>query len=91
MSSVGSTVVHPYNDKSLTELEVGASIFVSANKNLWRASDEFNLTRRDFSAEEYETGIWDGTNLAFSVRSSPKLSMCELIVYLVFGWMVGRG
>ncbi|KAF8973540.1 Prenylcysteine lyase-domain-containing protein [Flammula alnicola] len=61
-----SITVYPYNDTSLPELELGASIFVEANKNLWRASDEFNLTRRDFHEENYETGIWDGENLLLS-------------------------
>ena len=66
----GSTVVYPYDNSSLPELELGASIFVEANQNLWRASDEFNLTRRDFLGESYETGIWDGQNILFSVRSA---------------------
>ncbi|TFK30726.1 hypothetical protein FA15DRAFT_690376 [Coprinopsis marcescibilis] len=61
-----STVVYPYNDKNLRELELGASIFVEANKNLWRATDEFNLARRDFNDEDYETTIWDGENFIFT-------------------------
>ena len=64
----GSTVVYPYDNASLPELELGASIFVKANKNLWRASDEFNLTRRDFHELDYETGIWDGEKMLLSVR-----------------------
>ena len=66
----GSTVVYPYDNSSLPELELGASIFVEANQNLWRASDEFKLTRRDFEDESYETGIWDGEKILFSVRSA---------------------
>ncbi|KAF8656393.1 hypothetical protein AX16_002578 [Volvariella volvacea WC 439] len=61
-----STVVYPYDDKSLPPLELGASIFVQANKNLWRASDEFNLKRDDFSGEDDDIGIWDGENLLFT-------------------------
>jgi prenylcysteine oxidase/farnesylcysteine lyase len=49
-------------------LELGASIFVRANKNLWRASDEFNLTRIDFEDEESNMGIWDGQEFLFTVR-----------------------
>ncbi|GLB36511.1 putative prenylcysteine lyase [Lyophyllum shimeji] len=60
-----STTVYPYSNTSLPPLEVGASIFVSANKNLWRASDEFNLTRRVFNTGS-QTGIWDGEELLFS-------------------------
>ncbi|TFK36786.1 Prenylcysteine lyase-domain-containing protein [Crucibulum laeve] len=65
-----STVVYPYENTSLPELELGASIFVKANKNLWRASDEFNLTRRSFGAEDYETGIWDGEKILLSFGGS---------------------
>jgi len=55
-----STVVYPYGNESLKEIELGASIFVKVNKNLWRAIDEFNLTRRDFFDEDYATAVWDG-------------------------------
>lgn len=66
ISSVGSIIVHPYEDSSLPALELGASIFVGANKNLWRASDEFNLTRRN-ADEGGGTGVWDGEELILSV------------------------
>lgn len=65
---LGSTVVFPYENDTLPELELGASIFVKANKNLWRASDEFNLTRHAFGGEDGEMGIWDGEKLLFTVR-----------------------
>lgn len=54
-------MVYPHDDPTLVPMELGASIFVKANKNLWRATDEFNLTRTGFAADENdETGIWDG-------------------------------
>jgi len=65
----GSTVVHPYNNKSLPALELGASIFVQLNKNLWRAAAEFNLTRQVIEEQNYETGIWDGRETFVSVRN----------------------
>ncbi|KAF9015454.1 Prenylcysteine lyase-domain-containing protein [Cyathus striatus] len=65
-----STIVYPYGNTSLPELELGASIFVQANKNLWRASEEFNLTRRDFRGEDYAAGIWDGEQLLLSFGGS---------------------
>jgi hypothetical protein len=37
---------------------------------LWRATDEFNLTRRDFKDDDYETGIWDGEKFIFTVSLS---------------------
>jgi prenylcysteine oxidase / farnesylcysteine lyase len=49
-------------------IELGASIFVRANKNLWRASDEFNLTRLDFEDEDSDMGIWDGQEFLLTVR-----------------------
>jgi prenylcysteine oxidase / farnesylcysteine lyase len=67
-SSIGSIIVHPYEDSSLPELELGASIFVKANKNLWRASDEFNLTRKDID-EASGIGIWDGKEVVLSVSA----------------------
>jgi prenylcysteine oxidase / farnesylcysteine lyase len=73
---LGSTVVYPYDNTSLPELELGASIFIEADQNLWRASNEFNLTRRDFRGESYDSGIWDGQNILFSVCS--KLRVQEL-------------
>ncbi|KAJ7770829.1 Prenylcysteine lyase-domain-containing protein [Mycena maculata] len=60
-----STTVYPYENTSLPATELGASIFVKANKNLWRAVDEFNLTRRDFR-DEKGLGIWDGEKLLFT-------------------------
>lgn len=68
--SLGSTVVHPHDDSSLQPMELGASIFVRANKNLWRATDEFNLTRVDFEdadVQDDETGIWDGEEFVLRV------------------------
>lgn len=63
----GSTVVYPYNDATLTPLELGASIFVDANKNLMRASKEFNLTLTAFEEDDAVTGIWDGQNFVLVV------------------------
>ena len=79
----GSTVVYPYDNSSLPELELGASIFVEANQNLWRASEEFNLSRRDFADEDYETGIWDGQNIIFSVRFAFVVVLLSLIFFYV--------
>ncbi|KAF9454994.1 hypothetical protein P691DRAFT_770093 [Macrolepiota fuliginosa MF-IS2] len=61
-----STTVYPYENVSLPEIELGASIFVKANKNMWRASDEFNLTRRDFQDGGSEMGLWDGEKVVFT-------------------------
>lgn len=66
---IGSTVVYPYNDTSLRWTELGASIFVEVNRNMMRASKEFNLTLAGFDSEaENEMGIWDGTQIVLDVR-----------------------
>ncbi|KAF7320038.1 Prenylcysteine lyase [Mycena kentingensis (nom. inval.)] len=63
-----STVVYPYGNNSYPAVELGASIFISANKNLWRSTDEFNLTRRDFRDESDGMGIWDGNEMLFTAN-----------------------
>ena len=59
--------MHPYDDPALEPIELGASIFVRANKNLWRATDEFGLARTDFG-EDGTMGIWDGAEFRLTVR-----------------------
>lgn len=83
--------MHPYNNKSLPTLELGASIFVELNKNLWRAAEEFNLTRRDLK-ENYETGIWDGREIFVSVRNILILMFTAVLicVFIVLRRLVGR-
>ncbi|VDC01974.1 unnamed protein product [Peniophora sp. CBMAI 1063] len=62
-----STTVYPYDDMTLEPVELGASIFVAVNKNMMRASDEFNLTRINFAADDNEQmGIWDGKEFLFT-------------------------
>lgn len=88
---IGSTTVYPYNDTSLRPIELGASIFVKANKNMWRASEEFNLTRRDFKDQDFETGIWDGEQFLLSVRDTLAiLQLVSLNASTVQRWMVGH-
>ncbi|KAG2753348.1 FAD/NAD(P)-binding domain-containing protein [Suillus brevipes Sb2] len=68
-----STVVYPYNDTTFAPLELGASIFVDANKNLMRASKEFNLTLTAFEDDDSNTGIWDGQNFVLVIESGSYL------------------
>jgi len=66
----GSTTVYPYNDRSYEPVELGASIFVEINKNMWRASEEFNLSRFAFNdpqGVQGETAFWDGDKFVFTV------------------------
>ena len=63
----GSTTVHPYDDESLPAIELGASIFVKANRNLFRASEEFGLKLRSLDEEDDDMGIWDGEKILLVV------------------------
>ena len=75
----GSTVVYPYNDTTYNPIELGASIFVGANKNLWRATDEFGLERIAFSDDDDPLGFWDGEKFVFivSINFSLRRSSCK--------------
>ncbi|KAG9077132.1 hypothetical protein FS749_011013, partial [Ceratobasidium sp. UAMH 11750] len=55
-----STTTPPYGDETLAPVELGASIYVGANKNIVRAVKEYNLPIVDYGDENEETGIWDG-------------------------------
>lgn len=55
-----TTVVHPYEDENLPAIELGASIFADVNKNLQRASKQFNLPIGAKLGEDGLTGVWDG-------------------------------
>jgi prenylcysteine oxidase/farnesylcysteine lyase len=63
---IGSTVVYPYDNISLPAVELGASIFVEANRNLMRAAKEFNLSLFPFG-EDSDEGFWDGNQFVLLV------------------------
>ena len=63
----GSTTVHPYNNTAYEPVELGASIFVHVNKNMWRAIKEFNLSHYGFEDEDGDLAIWDGEQILFTV------------------------
>lgn len=79
-------------------MELGASIFVKANKNLWRATEEFNLSLADFGSEDSEMGIWDGAKFRFRVSASLRsitrnssLIPCSGKTEKWWIWLVGFG
>lgn len=62
--------MYPYGDDTLEPVELGASIFVKVNKNLWRAVDEFGLERAKWLDDDDDmTGFWDGQEFVITVRS----------------------
>ena len=63
----GSTVVYPYNNTAYEPVELGASIFVEINKNMWRATEEFGLERIGFGDDDNVMGIWDGKEFVLTV------------------------
>lgn len=60
--------MHPYNNTAYEPVELGASIFVRVNKNMWRATKEFNFSRYGFEDEDGDMAIWDGEQILFTVR-----------------------
>ncbi|GAA6000776.1 hypothetical protein JCM10207_004655 [Rhodosporidiobolus poonsookiae] len=75
-----STVLWPWNDNPLEApageegsedpVEAGASIFVSANRNLQKAFRVFNLSYEPFGGEAGSTAIWDGERWVFEETDS---------------------
>lgn len=59
--------MYPYNDTELEPIELGASIFVRINKNLWRATEEFGLERISFGDDGDVMGLWDGKDVILTV------------------------
>ncbi|KAG8922639.1 hypothetical protein FRC02_011729 [Tulasnella sp. 418] len=64
-----STAVHPYGDPSLPPQELGASIFIDANKNLIRAASEFGLSL--ISPSQRGFNVWNGTQFVISINGAP--------------------
>lgn len=69
-----STIVYPFDNDTYPAIELGASIFVEANKNLWKAVKHFNLTLQDMHGgddEEDQGGmsIFDGQNFVYTESS----------------------
>jgi prenylcysteine oxidase/farnesylcysteine lyase len=62
----GSTTVHPYNNTAYGPVELGASIFVNANKNMLRAVNEFKFSVEPFGQNQTEA-IWDGEEIVYTV------------------------
>ncbi|GAA5817285.1 hypothetical protein MFLAVUS_010828 [Mucor flavus] len=68
-----STTVPIKGDDSLGTIELGASIFVEANKNLMTAAEKFNLELTQLTGVESARpglGIWDGKELVFEQTGS---------------------
>lgn len=63
-----STTVKIKDDERWGTIELGASIFVEANKNLMKATEVFGLNRTDKETQETSRprlGIWDGNEFLF--------------------------
>ena len=86
--------MHPYDDPSLPAVELGAPIFSKDHKNIWRATQEFNLTR--VTTDDIRSGfaVWDGqtiildASLLFSYRSELLIIIEMLAVVLLHGMVV---
>ncbi|KAL9550938.1 hypothetical protein MBANPS3_004512 [Mucor bainieri] len=84
-----STVVPIKGDYSLGTIELGASIFVEANKNLMMATEKFGLNRTRLNSLEEEIavknrpglGVWNGKEFLFEESGSYWDSMKALWRY----------
>ncbi|CDO76404.1 hypothetical protein BN946_scf184937.g18 [Trametes cinnabarina] len=84
-----SIVVFPYGDESLEPAELGASIFIQNNRNLWRAVDEFGLSRTGFDEGVDDTmGIWDGKEFVLTTSGGGLLSdwLSKIKILWRYGW-----
>ncbi|CAE6398946.1 unnamed protein product [Rhizoctonia solani] len=64
-----STTVRPYDDATIPTVELGASIYVDANKNIARAVKEFNLFTVEYGDESEEIGIWNGNEFVLTLNN----------------------
>ena len=60
--------MHPYGNKTLKPVELGASIFVTeANMNMYRATQQFGIDTFDFGEDDSDMGVWDGQKFLITV------------------------
>ncbi|GAA6009828.1 hypothetical protein JCM11491_000830 [Sporobolomyces phaffii] len=72
-------------EEEVEPVELGASIFVEANKNLQRAVREFGLETTNYGHEEDgDTGIWDGEKFVFKESGKGWWDKTKLL------WRYGR-
>ncbi|TXT11838.1 uncharacterized protein COLE_02248 [Cutaneotrichosporon oleaginosum] len=64
-----STVVYPHGDTNLRPVELGASIFVEANRNLVKAAKLFGLDVVDPEFGDTGVAVWDGTQFLFTTST----------------------
>jgi len=61
-------VIHPYDDGRYRPVGLGVFKHYEADQNMARAAKEFNLTRIARKRRDDGVGIWDGTEIIFTVR-----------------------
>ncbi|GAA5964487.1 hypothetical protein JCM3765_006303 [Sporobolomyces pararoseus] len=72
-------------EEEVEPIELGASIFVEANKNLQKAVKEFGLETTKYGEQENgETGIWDGEKFVFKESGRGWWDKTKLL------WRYGR-
>ena len=60
--------MYPYENKALTPVELGASIFVNGtHKNLYRATQLFGFDTFTLEGLRISQGIWDGDKFVHTV------------------------
>lgn len=79
----------PYDcsDENDLPVELGASIFVSANRNLQKAARIFNLTLTPHIGENGDMSVWDGENFVYTESASRDWGWWDIVRML---WRYGR-
>ncbi|TIB71849.1 hypothetical protein E3Q23_03609 [Wallemia mellicola] len=72
-----SRVVFPHNNETYDSVELGASIFVDANKNMVKAVNDFDFDLADKGTDDF--GIYNGKNFVFKSSSWTYLDYVKLI------------
>jgi len=79
-------VVHPYDDARYRPIELGAFKHYEADQNLARAAKEFNLTRIARKRRDDGVGIWDGTEVLFTLGGGSFPIWDRLKSYWTYGF-----
>ncbi|KIO16489.1 hypothetical protein M407DRAFT_85972 [Tulasnella calospora MUT 4182] len=59
--------VHIFDKNDYVGGKLGGSVFVRANKNMFRATEEFGLNVTDLSREDDDMTVWDGDQVILTV------------------------
>ncbi|KAF9650736.1 hypothetical protein BDM02DRAFT_1305567 [Thelephora ganbajun] len=80
-------IIYPYDDGRYGSVELGAFKHYEVDQNLARAAKEFNLTRVARKRRDGGVGIWDGTEILFTLGGSSFPIWDRLKAYWAYGFL----